>query len=141
VEAVANGGEVEGTTPPMVAHRLKELSDASLEKLKELDAGGNNELQATLTDIRAMALLGGYYSQKIAGATELALHRRTGEESHRKRAVEELTKAADTWHQYSALAASLYKHPIWMNRVGIVDWQELNAEVLRDIEIARGASE
>lgn len=141
VESVATGVEVEGTTPPMVAQRLRELSHASLEKLQEIDAGGNSELLATLSDIRAMALLGSYYSQKIAGATELALYRRTGMKTHQEQAIGELANAADTWRQYTALAASLYKNPIWMNRVGIVDWEELNAEVLRDIEIARGLGE
>jgi hypothetical protein len=31
-------------------------------------------------------------------------------------------------------------HPLWTNRVGIVDWTELDAEVARDIEIAREAA-
>jgi hypothetical protein len=88
-----------------------------------------------------MALLGQYYAHKISGATKLALFRRTGQEAHQQRAVEELTHAADSWNLYTAAAAALYKNPLWTKRVGNVDWNSLREHVAHDITIAREAKQ
>jgi hypothetical protein len=139
VEAIGGGKAPVGTTPPQVATSLHEHSAAALAAVGAMDAANNAELRATLSDIRAMALLGRYYAHKISGATELALFRRTGEEAHQRRAVGELTRAADSWNLYTAAAASLYKNPLWTNRVGNVDWSNLREHVAHDIAIAREA--
>lgn len=139
VEAVVAGAESKGTTPRQVAEQLDRHADAALNVLKDLKAGTNRELKETLGDIRAMALLGKYYAGKIRGATELALYRRTGKAEHQQAAIDQLTLAAAFWDDYTAQAGSLYKNPLWTNRVGIVDWKELRGEVARDIEIAREA--
>ena len=39
----------------------------------------------------------------------------------------------------SQRARATYRNPLWTNRVGIVDWDEIDAEVKKDIEIARGS--
>lgn len=140
VEALDAGGRIAGTTPPQVAEKLLGHAGAALAAIEKIDAGSDKELRRTLADIRAMALLGTYYAHKISGATALALFRKTGDVRHQQEAVAELTEAARAWHAYSGLAATLYRSPIWMNRVGTVDWAELDAEVARDIEIARGGS-
>lgn len=141
VEAVLAGTPVTGTTPLQVAEQLDRHADAALAALKELPAGQNRELQETLGDIRAMALLGKYYAGKIRGATELALYRKSGATAHQQAAVEALTAAARQWEVYTAQAESLYKNPLWTNRVGTVDWTKLRAEVAHDIEIARAPRE
>ncbi|HUG12028.1 MAG TPA: carbohydrate-binding family 6 protein [Opitutaceae bacterium] len=139
VENVVSGNASVGTTPPQVAAQLHEHSTAALAAIDAMDAANNAELRATLADIRAMALLGRYYAHKIAGATELALFRRTGEEAHHQRAVDELTRAAGSWDLYIGAAAALYKNPLWTNRVGNVDWSSLREHVAHDIAIAREA--
>ena len=139
VEAMAKGERLTGTTPVQVAARLHEHATAALADLGRLEAGDDAELRQTLADIRAMAQLGEYYSNKIRGATALALFRRLGRPSDQQQAVAALTSAADSWAQYTVLARAAYKNPLWMNRVGNLDWTELTAEVARDIVIAREA--
>jgi hypothetical protein len=142
VEAVTAGATLTGTTPPAAADRIDARADAALAALKSFSADGptarrNPELEATLADIQAMALLGKYYAAKIRGATELALYRATKLASHRQAAIDHLTRASGFWHEYTAGTAARYRNPLWTNRVGIVDFRELDAEVLADIEIAR----
>jgi hypothetical protein len=86
-----------------------------------------------------MAYLGKYYSHKIAGAQQLALFRETGFKQVQERAVEQLTKAAEFWRLYIAIARRQYKNPLWTNRVGYVDWGKLTEWVQNDIVIAREA--
>jgi hypothetical protein len=86
-----------------------------------------------------MALLGKYYGHKIHGATELAFFRKTGDAARQQAAIDQLTQAQKFWAQYTMLAASLYKNPVWTNRVGTVDWALLTAEVAKDVSIAREA--
>jgi len=85
-----------------------------------------------------MALMGKYYAHKIHGATELALFRKTKKPTHQKAAVDQLTEAALFWQMYVSTARSQYKNPLWTNRVGYCDWNDLTKHVMHDIEIARG---
>ena len=84
-----------------------------------------------------MALLGKYYAAKIRGATSLALYRQTRDEAHQLEATKQLSQGAQYWQEYSSRTAARYRNPLWTNRVGLVDWRELDAEVANDIAIAR----
>ena len=141
VESVTTGKPVAGTTPLQVADQLAARSAAALATLSTLPplpaTKDQKELRDTLGDIRAMARLGEYYAGKIRGATELALFRSTRDAAHQQRSIEALTQAARAFRAYTRQASSQYENPIWTNRVGIVDWNELGAEVDRDIAIAR----
>jgi hypothetical protein len=143
VEAVVEHEKLPGTSPLQVAQRLDSHADAALAGIAKLvDAAGErasapSELHETLGDIRAMALLGKYYAAKIRGATALALFRRTEDTAHQNTSVRELTEAVRHWDRYTAQARSMYKNPLWTNRVGYVDWDELTREVATDIEIAK----
>ncbi|HEX9782597.1 MAG TPA: carbohydrate-binding family 6 protein [Opitutaceae bacterium] len=139
VERLAAGDTFSGTTPLEVSAQLHGLARAARHALEALQPGANKELRRTLPDIRAMSFLGSYYAEKIAGATALAVFRADGSSREKEKAIQALTKAAGYWRQYTELAASLYKNPMWTNRVGHVDWSELSAEVARDIAIAREA--
>lgn len=142
VEAMLAGQHVSGTTPLQVADQLDAHAGAALRIVDALKANGKRTqaLAGTLSDIRAMALLGQYYAEKIRGATALALFRSNGDAKQRDQAVERLRAAAIFWNSYTTLAASKYRNPLWTNRVGRVVWNELNAEVARDIEIARAST-
>jgi hypothetical protein len=133
-----------GTTPLAVANEIDRRADAVLGSIatfsKHRLAAKNAEYAATVSDLQIMATLGKYYAAKIRGATELALFRKSRVEDHQANAVAHLALAAKYWSQYTALAAAKYRNPMWTNRVGIVDWNELSAEVERDIEIARAAT-
>jgi hypothetical protein len=94
------------------------------------------EYGATLRDVSLMMYLGQYYAAKIRGATELALFRATREPAHQKLAIAHLRSAQELWSQYSERSGHQYRNPLWTNRVGVVDWKELSAEVAHDVEIA-----
>lgn len=139
VDALLQKKKLEGTTPPQVAQRIDAHADAALEGLRSLTVRSrqSTDLGDTLSDIRAMALLGKYYAAKIRGATALELYRRTGQAARQENAIAELSAAQQHWSAYTQLASTKYKNPLWTNRVGYVDWKELNAEVAKDVEIAR----
>ncbi len=139
VAAVVANRSVTGTTPLQVSARLHDHAAAALAAVESFQPGDDRELQATISDIRAMAWLGEYYSQKIAGATELALFRRTAQSAHQQQAVDALTHAAASWKRYTDIVSARYRNPLWTNRVGNVDWHALTGEVAHDIEIARAA--
>jgi len=140
VTAVKEAKPLSGTTPIEVSDRIHGHADKALAILGRLNHGGDKELRLTLGDIRAIAYMGKYYAHKIRGATELALFRETGKKEHQNAAIKELTRAAQCWRQYTSTALGQYKNPLWTNRVGYCDWQELSKEVLNDIKIAGGDS-
>ena len=138
VKALAEGKAPSGTTPVQISEQLHAHADEALKILADLDHGGNKELRLTLGDIRAIALLGKYYAHKIRGATEHLLYGNTGKKEHQDAAIRELNQAAAYWRLYTSVALGQYKDPVWMNRVGRVNWRDLLDEVLKDVTIAGG---
>lgn len=124
-------------TPLQVSEKLHELADGALEAIKIIDASKNKELQYTVNDIETVSYLGKYYAHKIAGSTYVALYRETKDEKHQQMAVDELTKALSFWKKYTSKALEQNKNPLWTNRVGIVDWNQITNWVKDDIEIAK----
>jgi len=104
-----------------------------------MDPADNKELIKTLYDIKAIAYLGKYYAHKIRGAAELDLGRKNeeGSEVYRENAVRELTSASEYWRLYIDIAQQQYKNPLWTNRVGYVNWEQIYQWTLDDIAIAR----
>lgn len=134
VKAIRSGTQPAGTTPVQVAERLHHYADRALASLSEIAVGTtaatSGELHRTQEDIRAMAHLGKYYGHKIRAATELALYRATGDASHRAILASELNQSALQWRTFASIALTYYKHPMWLNRVGHVNWRELYSAVL-----------
>ncbi len=136
VKMEQTGGVSDLATPFEVAGMLHDRADRALEALDSMNPGQQRELAVTLHDIRTMALLGKYYAHKIAGSTNLALYRESLNRKYRDEAVSELTLALDFWKQYTASSMEININPLWMNRVGNVDWEKLNQWVEDDIRIA-----
>jgi hypothetical protein len=141
VAGLAEGKMPPGTTPLQVADELDLRASAAIGFSTALRrqslARKNVELAATLDDIAAMADLGQYYAAKIRGATALARFRQSKLPAHQAESVQHLTRAQKFWKEYTTRLGARYRNPLWTNRVGLVDWGELNAEVARDIEIAK----
>jgi hypothetical protein len=138
-------GETDGTSPLEVSfdidRRAGHASDIAHELLSANPANTRNgELRDTLQDIIAMANLGQYYAAKIRGAAALAQFRATRVGAWQQTAIDELTHAQVAWQKYTENARARYRNPVWTNRVGYVDWTELDAEVARDIVIASAPS-
>lgn len=141
VAAVQRGVAPAGTTPLQVAEQLHRHADHALAVVDTVVSGGRRdrdpdsaaELRRTLEDIRAMAHLGKYYAHKIRAATELALLRATLDRTHHTILAEELNQSAYQWRCYASLALTYYQNPVWLNRVGHVDWRDLYTSVLYDL--------
>jgi hypothetical protein len=127
----------DGITPPQVAAALEKDADETLGLLARLPQHpADKELRLTLGDLRAMALLGKYYAQKILGATDLALYDDQGNAQRQASAIEHLKAAADYWKQYAGVATSQYR-PQLLTRIGYVDLLALSAKAEADVEIAK----
>jgi hypothetical protein len=154
VKSVRSGQPRSGTTPSQVAVRLQAHADRALSLAGELEralhgvsanetspTGGSvtttgsstDELQRTLSDIQAMAHLGNYYAHKIRAATALALFRAAGDSAQHATAGAELNESAFHWRSYASTLLTYSKNPVWMNRVGNVDWREVYDAVLYDL--------
>jgi hypothetical protein len=137
IDAIKRHVPTSGITPPQVAAQLR--LDAS-QALKLLDAmppaGANKELRLTMGDLRAMAYLGDYYSDKIMGATELAAFDASGDEERRTSSARYLQAAVVDWKLYAALATRQYR-PQLLTRIGYVDLNEITSNVEHDVEFAR----
>lgn len=136
VAALRKNETPSGTTPPQLVQNLHAHADRALAFLDapaSSHSSASPEFHQTLTDIRIVAHLGKHYAHKIAAATELALLRDTLEAPHRDRLATELNAAALHWRTFVSLALPHYKNPVWMNRVGHVDWRKLYSSVLYDL--------
>jgi hypothetical protein len=139
---------MQGITPLQVAEQLDAYSERACELSTGLIRKGDSarraagkesmdkDLRRTLLDLEAFAHLGLYYSQKIQGATELALFDATGDAKYRDQAILHLEAARNRWKDYAATATAAYR-PQLLNRVGYVDLTALTAKVEQDIAIAR----
>lgn len=136
VEKVVSGNESELFTPFDVASKLHAQADTVFQLLTSMNTVNNRELNATLQDIKTMALLGKYYAHKIAGSTYVALYRQTKDKVIQNKAVEELTLALASWEEFSQTALDQNNSPLWTNRVGYVDWVKTTEYVKLDIEMA-----
>ncbi|GAB5552785.1 MAG: hypothetical protein Sapg2KO_23760 [Saprospiraceae bacterium] len=130
-------GTTDLKTPLAVAEKLRKHANAALSGLEQIDPSDSKELAYTLNDIKSMAFLGKYYAHKIEGATHLALYRETKMETEQTKAIESLNQALSFWGKYAEAVQAQNKTPLWTNRVGYVDFQQLEAWAAEDIEIAR----
>ena len=128
-------------SPLDVSKQLHTHADKALKMVETINPGDNTELVQTLGDIRSMAFLGKYYAYKIKGATSLALFRETKEKEYQDESIDQLKSALEYWEMYIGNAMQQYHNPVWMKRVGHVDWVKITDEVKRDIEIARSENQ
>lgn len=126
--------------PLQVAELLHAHASKALKIVDGFHLGNDKELKVTVHDIQTMAWLGHYYGYKIAGATQLALYRKTKQKTYQDAAVAELKKALNAWKKYTKLAMEQNINPIWTNRVGYVDWKKVTNWVEDDLKIAKKGS-
>ena len=141
VKMLQEEGSTDLVSPLELAGQIHAHADRALEILEGMDPGDHQELEVTLDDIRCMAYLGKYYAFKIEGATDLHMFREmdTQKKENQRNAVDDLTKASIYWKMYAALAQENYHNPLWTNRVGHVDWDQITRWVLDDIIEAKDA--
>ena len=133
----------QGVTPVEIATTLHTNATKALEALPDLQGAkispdaNSREYRATLTDIKAMAYLGLYYSEKIQGACDLALFDKSGDANQQASAVRHLEAALTHWKNYSDAYTSQYVQPVKYNRAGLVDIPKQTGDVAADVGIAR----
>ena len=136
VDAFLAGREMDGKTPVELAETLHNHASIALEKLNMIGYQSEKETRLTMGDIKAMALSGHYYAEKILGAVNLQFYRITGEKSYQEASIAHLVEAAEYWRQYADVAANQYE-PQVLARNSRLDWIDLIDDVLEDIDIAR----
>jgi hypothetical protein len=131
-------GDRNGTTPFQVAEELKKISNDTFEHLDKIDNVNlkDKELIQTISDIKALANLGGYYSHKISGSTNKALYDENGNDDYRIAAINDLIVASNYWWEYSHILAEMYR-PIYYSRlrkvVNVLETQTLVDKEITDL--------
>jgi hypothetical protein len=133
---VVNRQQITEMTPLDVADSLSVFANRTLQLIHTIDSSENAELIQTKNDIRAFAYLGNYYSEKIKGATDLAMSNFTSNPTLQASAVSHLEKALEHWKKY-AETLSLQYLPRALARTGTMDWNALTKDVEKDIELAK----
>jgi hypothetical protein len=127
-------------SPLDAASALAGAADTTLRLVAELRANPvaaqNRELRFTLGDDEAMAHLGHYYAEKIAGACDLALFDASRSPTNQANAIGHLESALAAWKSYAAIRDAQYV-PGFYSRIGWIDITALTAAAANDIEIAR----
>lgn len=130
------GGSSTLKSPLEVAEMLHQYAETAIKTVESFGQVENKELAIILHDIKTMALLGDYYGYKISGATQLGLFRELKDEKYQKEAISQLTAALEAWKKYTAASSQQNINPIWLNRVGYVNWEHITEWAAQDIEIA-----
>ena len=108
--AVVKGRTVQEVSPVDVAGQLRTYAQEALKKAGKIHLGNSKELAYVKGDIEAMAHLGNYYADKIAGATCHAIYTKGGRgESNRELAIQHLLRAYGHWMKCAEVYSSLYK--------------------------------
>ena len=137
---------IEGVAPIAVAKELQKLSEKALSLLSTMTNTKNKELIQTITDIKAMAFLGQYYSRKILGATYKDLYTKAASESkkvqYRNDAIKNLKEASDNWRKYANEVTASYI-PQHLTRMHFtVDFKAIQAHVDKEFAmLTAGISE
>ncbi|MFY0654005.1 MAG: hypothetical protein JXQ96_18330 [Cyclobacteriaceae bacterium] len=118
-----------------VSDNLENYAQQTLSLIEGIEDSSNTQLNLTINDIIAFAQLGNYYSEKIRGATELALFEMTSKSEHQDKAVLHLKNALSHWKKYAETLETQYEPKI-LARTGMMDWNQLTKEVERDIVLA-----
>lgn len=125
-------------TPMEAVQALRLIVQDTQALLTSPNLRGNQELDATLADIYALHLLNLYYADKLEAAIYLCCYRLDRKQVQcQQRAVYLLTRASDTWKQYSAFSREHYL-PQRLTRMGgnMVDFTAFDRSAEADIELA-----
>ena len=135
-----SGKKSEGISPFVLADLIDKDVEAAATTLREFGSVTNKELRFTLDDIAIVCEMGRYYADKIRGSTYVALARESKKTSDKFKAVELLTEAAEHYKKYVLLVTANHVGQIWLNRVGILNFENQIVDALADIEIAKAIS-
>lgn len=122
------------TTPLDIAAHIAQAAEAGLSHLQHLSGRQGSELDTTLQDIRAMALLGQFYAAKIRATVALGFYKQTGEPSYHQEAIDFLQAGLLPWTAYTALNETRYHSQVF-SRTGIFDWAQLRRDAEEELRM------
>jgi hypothetical protein len=135
---IADGMPTGGlTSPAAVADQLRQQADSALELAGTIESEGGENLDEFVNDVRAMALLGLYYSAKIDGAIALARFDHAGEKKQQLAAISSLEQALGHWEAYTQEYQKRRQQPLFWNRHRWIDLRMLRHDVARDLAVAK----
>jgi hypothetical protein len=110
-EFLANAGEpVSGKlTPVELADSIHSFCTGALETMNAVDASGNTDLLYEVSDIKAWAYLGLYFSNKLKAAVEYQHYVETGQTGNHVNAVQFLETAVDNWRHLVQVTEPVYQ--------------------------------
>ncbi|MBT9777366.1 hypothetical protein GPL15_12710 [Clostridium sp. MCC353] len=135
-DSVVNGTGLEKISPAVMAESMENHANKAMQKLNELKASGDQELERTKYDIRAMSLLGTYYADKEKAAMCLAIYKKNGDKQKQKEAAELLKQAAGVWKRYSAMIGAMYEPQVLTRLCGKVNVQDFDELTELDVLLA-----
>lgn len=110
-EYLANGEKpVEGKISPVqLADSVEVFCMNALEEVEKIVPGKNTDLLYEVTDIKAWAYLGLYFSNKLRAVIDYKKYINTGEKVFHQNAVQWLEKATGNWHQVVEVTEPVYQ--------------------------------
>jgi hypothetical protein len=104
-----NGVPAGKISPYHLADSLETICIQALSDVKRVKPGKNVELLYELTDIKAWANLGLYFSNKLRAAVEYKRFKTSNEVKDLEKSIEWLTKATENWHALVEATTPVYK--------------------------------
>jgi hypothetical protein len=96
-------------SPYHLADSLEVICNQTLREVKSIKPGNNVDLLYEVTDIKAWANLGLYFSNKLRAAVEYKRFKTSNEEKDLEKSIEWLTKATENWHALVEATTPVYK--------------------------------
>jgi hypothetical protein len=96
-------------TPVELADSIHSFCTGALETMNAVDASGNTDLLYEVSDIKAWAYLGLYFSNKLKAAVEYQHYVETGQTGNHVNAVQFLETAVDNWRHLVQVTEPVYQ--------------------------------
>ncbi|MBE0655201.1 MAG: hypothetical protein IH594_15475 [Bacteroidales bacterium] len=96
-------------SPLHLADSLEKICNQALKDVKRIKPGNNVDLLYEVSDIKAWANLGIYFSNKLRAAVEFQRFKTSNDKQDLDKAVEWLTKATGSWHSLAEITKQVYK--------------------------------
>ncbi|CCZ62150.1 putative uncharacterized protein [Hungatella hathewayi CAG:224] len=138
-ECFVSGRNPDAVTPVDAAETIRKHSEFVLKEVALLEKGCKMEggLYRLLMDLKALAYLGNYYSDKLKAAVHLCTYRLSPDRGQDKRAAVSLLEDCSChWKTYSSIVKQYYKPQRLTRLCSYVDLEVFNRWTELDIELA-----
>ena len=136
-------------SPFHLADSLESICAQALNDVKGIKAEKNVDLLYEVSDIRAWANLGLYFSNKLRAAVEYKRYKTSNDEKDLQKAIEWLTKASAAWSELVEVTTLVYK-PVPLthfcenapeNAETLFHWSKVEGEVKAELDWLKSLGE